>query len=1288
MWFYPTCSTAVLVEGVSYGKICLSNVSSNATKVGYSEGSTYTGAGYASAGTIPTSGCIVTNLPNPTAAKQYTVRVFVTADCYTDVVVTLLPNTNCNPVCNLNIKDISASKCICANNTTDKVGVTVMIDWSNAPAGQNIIVKIGSQTKVIVPSATLSPASVIFDLPITALSGTVEVAYQNGSCASTKQFNVVNNTDNIPPVITFKNAYLNGIKSNDTLTFDCSNPPNFGLADAMAMDNCDQNPLLEFVDVAMRAGNCPVDGYLFLMHCKYVATDKCGNKAEFHFFVKIKDTNKPIVTAPKDVTVDCENIPSVGTPMLFDACDDNVNVTYSESSTLSSCKGSYVITRTWTATDNCGNSAKATQLVTVIDNKAPTFGLSPIDITINDGDALPNITMTATDNCDTKVDITTTMDTIFSGCDRTIIRKWVAIDDCGNAVTKSQYIKVIGKQPVAGKFNLTNTGELCLNGSTVIVTGTTTGNTVPSGYTVAYLLTSDPNQTVRMVSTNPTFTISTVGNYSVHTLVYNSQTFNLNSIVANSTTIANVANKFIQTGGTICGAINTSGTGLTVVDNCCTEPVITSVDLKQPGCNSNDGKATLLAANAAQYKYTWLPNLGTPVTNLGNSRINLPAGNYQVIVSDVNNPNCIKKISFTLYPSTSCKDTVYVTTNVNTNKDTCINKVLNLSSKVTSAFTCKNGSNVTVSVNQNSDCIKLTPKDNFVGKDTLCVIHCDSLVCDTTIIVVTVLPNCTDIIADNSLKIEIANCNGKGDLCLPLSSNEISNYYVFDNNVAYSSNYGVCEKDSSLVYLYQTIPGAGKSGPYNLSSWKVNSNTYSGIFNNVVALKDSMNKWDNLGNWKIDTINLTISGGKFSNTYGSMVINQSGIAGSVILQANTNIFAKKVSLSLAVGNHTIKIVNKLTGCTDSVKVTVTCTDNKLCKDIILAKSKSLLTSNCSVPAQFCFEIPLTTVQSQYDLTDNGKTIGSSLMKECSLNGVPGTALLLGVGGHRVIITDKTTQCQDTVDVKVICISNDVVKSNVLVGQQDTMKLDLTELQGKLVEIKMINIEGSTGEYADLHLINGTNSISCNGIEEGYEKACFVVVDDSGITDTTYFEINVYSRSATPIALDDTLRVHRNTVGYVYPIKNDTMIGHYQGLHIVKNASHGTVQITKDGMVIYTPNHNYCGVDKITYELCGSGGCGFATIYIVVDCQNFIVHNAFSPNNDGVNDNFIIDNIELFPNSDLQIFSRWGTSVFSTKGYKNDWNGMWNGKELPDGTYFYILQDGEGNKTSGYIELKR
>ena len=119
---------------------------------------------------------------------------------------------------------------------------------------------------------------------------------------------------------------MNAIASGDTMTFDCSNPPNFGLADAIVSDNCDANPTLEFVDVAVKAGNCPVDGYLFIMHCKYVATDKCGNKTEFHFYVKIQDKNKPVITAPKDVTVACENIPVVGKPMIFDACDDNVVV--------------------------------------------------------------------------------------------------------------------------------------------------------------------------------------------------------------------------------------------------------------------------------------------------------------------------------------------------------------------------------------------------------------------------------------------------------------------------------------------------------------------------------------------------------------------------------------------------------------------------------------------------------------------------------------------------------------------------------------------------------------------------------------------------------------------------------------------------------------------------------------------------------------------------------------------------------------------------------------------------
>jgi hypothetical protein len=58
------------------------------------------------------------------------------------------------------------------------------------------------------------------------------------------------------------------------------------------------------------------------------------------------------------------------------------------------------ITRTWTATDNCGNTATATQTITVIDNTAPIFANVPTNVTVDCG-AIPSAaTVTATDNCD------------------------------------------------------------------------------------------------------------------------------------------------------------------------------------------------------------------------------------------------------------------------------------------------------------------------------------------------------------------------------------------------------------------------------------------------------------------------------------------------------------------------------------------------------------------------------------------------------------------------------------------------------------------------------------------------------------------------------------------------------------------------------------------------------------------------------------------------------------------------------------------------------------------------
>ncbi len=77
--------------------------------------------------------------------------------------------------------------------------------------------------------------------------------------------------------------------------------------------------------------------------------------------------------------------------------------------------------------------------------------------------------------------------------------------------------------------------------------------------------------------------------------------------------------------------------------------------------------------------------------------------------------------------------------------------------------------------------------------------------------------------------------------------------------------------------------------------------------------------------------------------------------------------------------------------------------------------------------------------------------------------------------------------------------------------------------------------------------------------------------------------------------------------------------------------------------------------------------------------DLIVYNVFTPNGDGVNDFFVIENIERYENSYIQVFNRNGNLVFEARNYQNDWDGKYNNEPLPAHTYFFILNPGEEEK---------
>ncbi|MTI19576.1 gliding motility-associated C-terminal domain-containing protein, partial [Fulvivirga sp. RKSG066] len=77
--------------------------------------------------------------------------------------------------------------------------------------------------------------------------------------------------------------------------------------------------------------------------------------------------------------------------------------------------------------------------------------------------------------------------------------------------------------------------------------------------------------------------------------------------------------------------------------------------------------------------------------------------------------------------------------------------------------------------------------------------------------------------------------------------------------------------------------------------------------------------------------------------------------------------------------------------------------------------------------------------------------------------------------------------------------------------------------------------------------------------------------------------------------------------------------------------------------------------------------------------------------------WVIEGIEAFPDNSVKVFNRWGNLVFETEGYNNDdnaWTGVANGRlligtDVPDGTYFYVIDLGDGSKpVTGYVIVKR
>ena len=227
------------------------------------------------------------------------------------------------------------------------------------------------------------------------------------------------------------------ISCPENIAVDCSGTTDPAVTGtATAEDNCDDSPQIAYVD--------SIEDNIITR--TWTAADACGNVSSCDQIITLEDSTPPQITeCPADIVLSCDadtSTANTGVPLFTDDCGTNLTVTWANEITPGSCPQNIVIARTFTVTDESGNSSTCVQEIELVDNTAPEL-TCPADISVPFGgstDPSETGTASATDNCSAIIDISYSDNTVGN----IITRSWTAIDECGNSISCDQVITIQG----------------------------------------------------------------------------------------------------------------------------------------------------------------------------------------------------------------------------------------------------------------------------------------------------------------------------------------------------------------------------------------------------------------------------------------------------------------------------------------------------------------------------------------------------------------------------------------------------------------------------------------------------------------------------------------------------------------------------------------------------------------------------------------------------------------------------------------------------------------------------
>ncbi len=562
-----------------------------------------------------------------------------------------------------------------------------------------------------------------------------------------------------------------------------------------------------------------------------------------------------------------------------------------------------------------------------------------------------------------------------------------------------------------------------------------------------------------------------------------------------------------------------------------------------------------------------------------------------------------------------------------------------------------------------------------IGESEGCFEICDEFSnCDTLHIFLNTLLStplffaCDTLIEPELINVSISDCGGMAEVCLPVRFDIYNSLEVYDNGILYANGEAGCNVDTTVAYSYNNLFGQGAIGPYLLESWTINGIEYSGEFQDMQGLLDSMNLWDTLGIWEFDlSVPFTILGGFSDNFYGPLIASKPGIFNSTsIMGANYSLTPLGSEIMLAQGAHLITLVDTMTACIDSVLITVACLENDYLS----------LTTYINISGSVCVDTSdlignFATLENVCDDTGVGVDIFPNDV--C----VDWETLSPGVQQVCLMACDDLGFCDTT-----------FISFNVIDPQTDTIDVILAEDDSQYLCIDSTELFGTVNNFS-ISLASALTTMTLDTVDfclninstiSGTEIACVTICDNQGGCDTTCFNIIVGNGAAGfPVVNNDTDTTAFGTPFSIDFLANDSF-NLADTISIVTPPSNGILTLDSLGNYAYIPDEGSCGNDNFTYEICNIIGCAQATVSIYVECEQVIIYSGFSPNGDDVNDFFTVRGLEGHPSHKVRIFNRWGNMIFEKENYTNNWDGSWNGARVPQGTYFYMIELNDASKT--------